>query len=93
VAGAILYAILLIPLAFFVSSVIGGFVGRVLPGIAELPPAVSSILEGIRSNFGNVVAVIVVLRIIGHLALSLVFGIIGGLIGVALYTRKPAPSL
>ena len=92
VAGAILYAILLIPLAFFISGAIGGFVGRLLPGIAEMPPVASSLLESIRSNFGNVVAVIVLLKIIGHLALSLAFGIIGGLIGVAIYARKPAPS-
>ena len=93
VAGAIIYAILLIPLAFFVSNTIGGFIGRVLPGITELPPALSAIFESIRSNLGNVVAVIVLFKIIGHLALSLAFGIIGGLIGVAIHNRKPAPSI
>ena len=88
-AGAILYALLLVPVAFFISSAITGLI----PGITELPPVARSVLEGIRWNLGNVVALIVLLKITGHLALSLVFGIIGGLIAVALYTRKPAPTL
>jgi len=89
VAGAIVYALLLVPLAFFISTTITGF----LPGLIELPAGARSVLDGLRWNLGNVVALIVLLKVLGHLALSLIFGIIGGLIGTALCTRKATPTV
>ena len=93
IAGAILYAVLLIPLAYLAGTFLGGFFGRFLPGAAEMPPQARPILEGILANVGNVIAIVVLIKIVGHLALAVVFGIAGGLIGIALYGRKPTPTV
>ncbi len=91
-AGAILFGVLLIPLAYFASSLIGGFLGGIVPSVTEMPPGARSMVQGFLSNVGNVVAIVVLLKIIGHLALSLAFGIAGGIIAVALYARKSIPT-
>jgi hypothetical protein len=88
VAGAIIHAVVLIPLAFFITRFVGGLGIDILPSLTDLPPIARSVLERIFSNIGNFVAIVLLVRVLSHLALSLAFGIIGGLLGVALFRKN-----
>jgi len=90
VVGTLLYAVLAVPLVFFLGGTIGRFLGQTIPGITEIPASVRPLLQGLFGNFGRVLAIVVVFRILSHLGLSLVFGILGGIAGVALFRRKTA---
>ena len=86
-AGAVLYAILLIPLALLIGGTIADLVGRYIPNAAEMPPGIPPFVGNLLANFGNLIGLIVAIKVISHLALSLVFGIAGGLIGIAVYGK------
>ncbi len=86
--GSILHAIILIPLAFFLGHFIGGFAGRLLPMTPDLPARMEPFLQGIFSHFGGILAFVVIASILGYLGLSLVFGILGGILGVAVFRRR-----
>ena len=88
VAGALIHGLVLLPIAYFVTRFVGGIGMDILPSLTDLHPVARSVLGRIFSNLGNLVAIVLLVRVIGHLLLSLVFGIIGGLIAVALFTRK-----
>jgi hypothetical protein len=88
VAGAVIHAIVLIPLVYFITRFVGSLGIDILPALSDLHPVARSVLERIFSNLGNFVGIILLVRVLGHLVLSLAFGIIGGLLGVAVYTRK-----
>ncbi len=85
--GAVIYSLILIPLVVFIGTTVGGFAGRILQGVSDIPLSVRSILEGIFTNLGRFIGVILVVRILAHLALSLIFGILGGILGIALLKR------
>jgi hypothetical protein len=90
-AGAILYAVILIPLVLLVGEAVSGVAGRAFGIAGALPYQVRRILEGIFSNMGNFLGVLLLFKIVSHLALSLVFGTLGGLLGIALF-RKSASA-
>ncbi len=90
VVGTAIYGVLIIPLVVFIGGTIGGFVTRLLPDIADMPSNVRALLQGIFDNLGNVVGLIVFIKVLAHLALSLVFGMLGGLLAVALFKRNPS---
>jgi hypothetical protein len=48
-------------------------------------------MHGIFANFGGILAFAVIFRVLCHLGLSLVFGILGGSSGVALFKRTANP--
>lgn len=88
IIGAVLYAVIIIPVVFLLGNFIGGFVGHLLPLPADLPTRLEPLLHGVFSHFGGILAFIVILRVLSHLGLSLVFGILGGIAGVALFKRQ-----
>ncbi len=88
--GTGIYAALVVPLVLFVGSFLGGVIGRVVPSLTEIPSNVRPLLEGIFSNFANLIGFILLIKIIGQLAFSLIFGILGGLLGVAIFKRQTA---
>ena len=90
--GTGIYAVLVVPLVLFAGSVVGSAVAWVLPSLTDIPAAVRPFLEGVGRNFGSIILFFLILRIISRLALSLVFGIIGGLLGVALFKRSTSPQ-
>ena len=89
--GAVLYAVILIPLVLLVGAAVSGAAGRLFGIAGVLPDQVRRILEGIVSNMGNLLGVLLALKIVSHLAISLVFGTLGGWLGIALF-RKPASA-
>ncbi len=88
--GAVLHAIILIPIAFLLGRFIGGFAGRVLPTAPDFPARLEPFLQGLFSHFGGILAFVVISSVLGYLGLSLVFGILGGIVAVAVFRRKPA---
>jgi uncharacterized membrane protein len=86
--GTGIYAVLVIPLVLFVGSLVGGIMGRLVPNLTEIPSTVRPLLEGLFSSFANIVGFILLIKIISQLAFSLIFGILGGLLGVALLKRS-----
>ncbi len=89
--GTGIYAATVVPLVLFVGSVFGGILGHMVPTLSEIPESIRRLLEGIFSNAANIMGFILLIKIIGHLALSLIFGILGGLLGVALFRRSVPP--
>lgn len=90
VVGTLIYAMLAIPLVFYFGNAIGGFLGRTLPDFTEIPANVKPLVQGILSHFGGILTFVVIFHVLSQLALSLIFGILGGLVGIAIFRRKPA---
>ncbi len=88
--GAVLHAIILIPTAFLLGHFIGGFANRLLPMSPDLPERLAPFLQGIFSHFGGILAFVVISIVLGYVGLSLVFGILGGIVAVAVFRRRPA---
>jgi hypothetical protein len=88
--GTLLYAVLIIPLAFFFGNILGGFLGRAFPNLEDLPRNLQPLIGGLLSHLGGILVFILVLRILSQLALFVIFGILGGIVGVALFRRKSA---
>ncbi len=86
--GTGIYAVLVIPLVLFVGSLVGGIFGRIVPTLTEIPGSVRPLLEGLFSNLAGLIGFILLIKITGQLAFALVFGILGGLLGVALFKRS-----
>jgi len=88
VIGTAVYAVLVIPLVFFMGNAIGGIVGQVVPSLTDMPANLRPFVQGLLDHFGSVLSVIVILKILSQLALFLVFGTLGGLVGIALFRPK-----
>ena len=89
--GSVIHAVIIIPVVFFLGKFIGGFLGHLLPGQEDLPARLAPFLHGILANFGGILVFVVIFRVLGYLGLSLVFGILGGIAGVALFKRSTNP--
>ncbi len=85
--GTMIYALAIIPIVVFVGGAVGGILGRIVGTIAEVPPHARSLAEWLFANLGHFIGIILMLNILGRLALSLVFGLLGGILGVALFKR------
>jgi hypothetical protein len=90
VVGALIHAILIVPFVFLVGGTIGRFLGQAIPDISQMPSTIRPLFHGFFGNFGRILAIAVIFRILSQLGLSLVFGILGGIVGVALFRRKTA---
>ena len=88
--GAAIYAVLVIPIVFLLGNILGGFLGQAIPDVADVPARMQPLIQGLLAHFGSILVLIVILKVLGHLALSLVFGILGGITGVALFRRSKA---
>jgi hypothetical protein len=88
--GTAIYGVLIIPLVILVGGAVGGFIGRAIGSIAEIPPQVRDLMDWLFSNIGHFIGVILFVKIIARLALSLVFGMLGGILGVAIFKRPPS---
>ena len=85
--GTVIYAALVSPLVVLVGGAIGGIIGRVIGTVAEVPPQARSLAEWLFANFGHFLGAIIFLQVIGRLAISLVFGLLGGILGVVLFRK------
>jgi hypothetical protein len=90
--GTAVYAVLIIPLVFFMGNILGGLLSQIVPTVAEIPSGVRPILQSLLDHFGSVLSVIVILKIVGQLAIFVLFGSLGGILGVALFRSRTASS-
>jgi len=89
--GTAVYAVLIVPITIFVGSAVGGFLGRLMPELTDIPSHLKPLLEEIFNNFGNFLGVILFVKVVIHFAQCLIFGVVGGLVGVALLKSKTPP--
>ncbi len=90
--GTGIYVVLVVPLVLFVGSLVGGIFGRIVPSLTDIPTTVRPLLEGLFSHLAGLIGFILLIKIIGQLAFSLVFGILGGLLGVVIFRRPSSIS-
>ncbi len=86
--GAAIYAVLVIPLVLILGNVIGGFLGQAIPDMTDVPVRLQPLIQGLLAHFGSILALIVIFKVLSHLALSLLFAILGGITGTALFRRS-----
>jgi hypothetical protein len=90
VVGTLIYAILLGPVTLLFGGILQSFLSRAVPGLTDVPEEIRPLLEFFFTHFGTIVGVAVFFRIVIRLGVSLVFGILGGILGVAIL--KPRAS-
>jgi hypothetical protein len=90
IIGTGVYAALIIPLTFLMGNIVGGLLGQLIPSPAEMPYGLRPILQSILDHFGSVLSVILILKILGQLVIFVLFGSLGGVLGVALFRSRPA---
>jgi hypothetical protein len=89
--GTAIYALLIVPITIFVGTAMGGFLGRLTPELTDVPSNIRPLLEEVFNNFGDFLGVILFVKVLSQLALCLIFGVAGGLIGVAILKPKAPP--
>jgi len=87
IIGSALYAVLIIPLVIILGNTIGRYLGQVIPDVADVPARLQPLVQGLLAHFGSILAVIVIFKILSQLALSLIFGILGGVVVIAIFRR------
>lgn len=92
-AGTAVYALLIVPVTMLVGSSIGGFLAGMTPVFSNVPENTRRILDFFFSNIGTVVGIVLFFKVIGHLALALIFGMLGGVVGIALLRPKAPASI
>jgi hypothetical protein len=90
--GTAVYAALIIPLTFLMGNFVGGLLGHLIPNPAEMPYGLRPILQSVLDHFGSVLSVILILKILGQLAVFVLFGSLGGVLGAALFRSRPASN-
>lgn len=85
--GTGIYAVLIVPMTLVMGRVVGSVVGRLIPNLSDLPEPARAFLDLLFTNFGSVVGFILVFKVVTQLALSVIFGLLGGILGVALLKR------
>jgi hypothetical protein len=94
--GAVIVTVISIPISFLVAPVERALADRVLAMSGNLPPELRQMLESYgepRTDVGLVGQFL--LRAVGFfimLMVGAVFSTLGGLLGVALFTSRPAPA-
>lgn len=91
VVGTLIYGLLLGPVTLIFGGVLQSFLSRAVPSLSDAPEEIRPILEFFFTHFGTVVGVAVFLKIVARLGVSLVFGIAGGILGVAILKPRAAP--
>lgn len=86
--GTVLYAILVVPITMFFGETIGSFLGRLIPELADVPSEIRPLLDWLFKHLGTVVGIALMFKVFTNLALNLIFGILGGLLGVAIFKRR-----
>ncbi len=89
IVGTLVYALLAVLFALYLGGVVGGFLGRTLTDFSSIPANVKPLIEGILAHFGNILAFVVIIHALTLLIFSLIFGLLGGLVGIAIFRRKP----
>ena len=88
VIATAVYAVLIIPIVYFFGNLVGGFLGPLAAANDQVSRNVQLFIEMIGNNLGAVLAVLLFFKIVSQLAMSGIFGLLGGLAGAALFRRS-----
>jgi hypothetical protein len=91
VVGTLIYGLLLGPVTLIFGGILQSFLSTVVPSLSDAPEEIRPLLEFFLTHFGTVVGVAVFFKIVTRLGVSLVFGIMGGILGVAILKPRAAP--
>jgi hypothetical protein len=91
VVGTLIYGLLLGPVTLIFGGILQSFLSAAVPSLADAPEEIRPLLEFFFTHFGTVVGVAVFSKIVARLGVSLVFGIMGGILGVAILKPRAAP--
>ena len=86
--GAGIYAVLVVPVTLLLGGVIGGFLGEMTTALSEVPEPARSILRLFFSHLGVAVGVVLFFKVMAQLTVSVIFGLLGGILGVALLKSR-----
>lgn len=90
--GTTVYAVLIVPLTYLMGNFVGGWLSLLISRPAEMPYGWRPILQSVLDHFGSVLSVILILKILGQLAIFVLFGSLGGVLGAALFRTCPAAN-
>ncbi len=88
--GTAIYAILVVPITMFFGGVLSGLLARTVPELPNVSGPARPLLEYFFSHLGAVVGIAVFFKVVANLAVSIIFGILGGILGVALFKSRPS---
>jgi hypothetical protein len=91
--GAVAGSLIAIPLAMALGPMQAQFLDRILENTGDLPPEAQAVLEQMRGGMiGGAVGVVAFLfSLIFSLCVYSVFGLLGGLIGAAMFKKNTPP--
>jgi hypothetical protein len=88
--GAVVWAVLYLPIHAVTGSMQQRMIGRALSNAAELPPAVQQALEQAERGGGSVVFLMI--GFVFMLFVSAIFSTLGGLVGAMLFQKTAPPQ-
>jgi hypothetical protein len=91
IVGTLIYALLLGPVTLLFGGILQSFLSRAIPSLSDAPEEIRPFLEFLFTHLGTVVGVAVFFKIVTRLGVSLVFGVLGGILGVAILKPRAAP--
>jgi hypothetical protein len=93
--GAIAGSLISIPIAMALGPMQSQFLERVLENTRDLPPEAQAILEQMRGGMagGAVMGIAFIASLLFSLCVYSVFGLVGGLIGAAMFKKNTPPPL
>ena len=90
VIGTLINAVLLGPVTLLFGGILQSFLSRAVPSLADAPEEIRPLLEFLFTHFGTVVGVAIFFKIVIRFGVSVVFGILGGILGVAILKPRAA---
>ncbi len=88
IVGAVVYALVALPVQFVMAPLQRGMLNRFLESAAEFPPELRQFFEGVDGGFGSILIGLMVMFPI-MLVLGAVFSTLGGLIGTLIFRSAP----
>jgi hypothetical protein len=91
IVGTLLYGLLVGPVTLLFGGILQSLLSRAVPRLSDVPEEIRPLLEFLFTHVGTVVGAAVFFKIVTRLGLSLVFGVLGGILGVAILKPRTAP--
>jgi len=87
--GGVIYVVLSIPIEMAMGPFMQQIMERVLSSNPDFPPETRQMIEGMANR--GVTAVGIVLRLLFGVCVGAIFGMLGGLLGIAIFKKKELP--